>query len=151
IYIWQRSADSTPYGFPAVDGARGGVKIAFYRKPAPEPCTADRVDRSIRTDDVSAMREAVRALLPSLDGPLLRAATCLYTLTPDLNFTLGTHPLHPQVQVAAGFSGHGFKFCSVVGEILADLVQSGRTRHDIALFRPDRFLAPTSGDVARGS
>ncbi len=139
IYIWQRSDGATPYGFPAVDGPQGGVKIAFYRKPVPEPCTPESVDRTIRPDDVEAMRQEVSELLPGLNGPLLRATTCLYTLTPDLHFAIGPHPAFPQVQIAAGFSGHGFKFCSVVGEVLADLVQHGRTSHDIGLFAPGRF------------
>lgn len=144
VYIWQRSDNATPYGFPAVDGAHGGVKIAFYRKPTPEPCTPETVDRSIRPDDVESMRSAVRDVLPGLDGPLLRATTCLYTLTPDLHFSIGAHPAFPQVVVAAGFSGHGFKFCSVVGEIVADLVRSGRCRHELGLFRPDRFANPST-------
>jgi sarcosine oxidase len=97
------------------------------------------VDRRIRDDDVADMRAAIRELMPALDGPLVKAVTCLYTLTPDLNFVIGPHPAHPQVQVAAGFSGHGFKFCSVVGEVLADLVTQGRTHHDIGLFAPPRF------------
>lgn len=139
IYIWQHPTGATPYGFPAMDGADGGVKIAFYRKPVAEPCTAESVDRRIRDDDVADMRAALRELLPALDGPLVKAVTCLYTLTPDLNFVIGPHPAHPQVQVAAGFSGHGFKFCSVVGEVLADLVTRGRTPHDIGLFAPTRF------------
>ena len=143
IYIWQRTDRATPYGFPAVDGANGGVKIAFYHKPVVERCTPETVDRSIREDDVRHMRAAVREFLPALDGELVRATTCLYTLTPDLNFVIGQHPAHPQVNIAAGFSGHGFKFCSVVGEILADLVISGRTRHDIALFDPRRVTRVT--------
>jgi sarcosine oxidase len=85
------------------------------------------------------MRRAARELLPALDGPLVRATTCLYTLTPDLNFVVGEHPAHPQVKVAAGFSGHGFKFCSVIGEVLAELVATGRSCRDIGLFNPRRF------------
>ncbi len=149
IYIWEHPSGSTPYGFPAVDGEAGGVKIACYRKAVPEPCTPETVDRRIRDDDVAAMRTAMRGLLPRLDGPLLKAATCLYTLTPDLNFVIGTHPAHPQVQIAAGFSGHGFKFCSVVGELLADLVTTGRTRHELGLFAPDRFRRGGAGLNAR--
>ncbi len=139
VYIWEQAAAATPYGFPAVDGADGGVKVAFYRQALTETCTPETVDRRIREDDVAAMRSAIREFLPSLDGPLVKATTCLYTLTPDLNFVLGPHPAHPQVLVAAGFSGHGFKFCSVIGEVLADLVTQGRTRHDLGLFAPDRF------------
>jgi sarcosine oxidase len=63
----------------------------------------------------------------------------MYTNTPDLHFVIGPHPAAPQCIVAAGFSGHGFKFASVVGEILADLALEGATRHDIDLFAPTRF------------
>lgn len=139
IYIWERSTGCTPYGFPAVDGAEDGVKVAFYRSPRSETCTAATVDRTIRSEDESELREAVREFLPQLDGPLVRATTCLYTLTPDLNFIIDRHPFHPQVILAAGFSGHGFKFCSVVGEILADLATSGRAGWDLELFRVGRF------------
>lgn len=139
IHIWQHPSGATPYGFPAVDGPGGGVKIAFYRKPRPEACTPETVDRNVRPDDIDDMRRAMHEYLPSLDGRLVKAKTCLYTLTPDLNFVVGTHPDHPQVQVAAGFSGHGYKFCSVIGEILADLVTRGRTAHGTGLFAPARF------------
>ncbi len=64
-----------------------------------------------------------------------RASTCIYTLTPDRHFLIDVHPEHPQVVFAAGFSGHGFKFASVVGEILADLAERGRTDRPIEMFR----------------
>jgi len=70
-------------------------------------------------------------------------ATCLFTNTPDGPFVIDVHPDSPSVYVAGGFSGHGFKFCSVVGEILVDLAQEGATRHDIALFRATRFASKT--------
>lgn len=63
----------------------------------------------------------------------------MYTNTPDLHFVIGMHPEAPQCILAAGFSGHGFKFASVVGEILTDLAIEGRTRDDISLFAPTRF------------
>ena len=59
--------------------------------------------------------------------------------SPDEHFLVDVHPDAPAAIVAAGFSGHGYKFCSVVGEILADLALDGETRHDIGLFRLDRF------------
>jgi sarcosine oxidase len=62
----------------------------------------------------------------------------MYTNTPDEHFVLGLHPAHPNVVVAAGFSGHGFKFVPVIGEILADLAIDGGTQYDIGLFDPDR-------------
>jgi sarcosine oxidase len=64
---------------------------------------------------------------------------CLFTNTPDHHFILDRHPEYPEVAIAAGFSGHGYKFCSVIGEIMADLAQNGHTRHDIEFFRLQRF------------
>ncbi len=64
---------------------------------------------------------------------------CLYTLTPDRHFVIDLHPDHANVALAAGFSGHGFKFASVVGEILADLADNGRTDLPIGMFRLNRF------------
>jgi len=67
--------------------------------------------------------------------------TCLFTNSPDRHFILDHHPAHPEVAVAAGFSGHGYKFCSVVGEVMADLVEGNGTRQDIEFFRLGRFRA----------
>jgi len=63
----------------------------------------------------------------------------MYTMTPDGHFIIDFHPQHQNVVLACGFSGHGFKFAPVVGEILADLALLGRTEHDISLFALDRF------------
>ena len=65
--------------------------------------------------------------------------TCLFTNSPDEHFILDVLPGQTQVSIAAGFSGHGFKFCSVVGEIMAELALDGGTRHDLSLFRLSRF------------
>jgi hypothetical protein len=64
---------------------------------------------------------------------------CLFTNAPDGHFLLDLHPEHPQVAYASACSGHGFKFGSVIGEILADLAQYRQTRHNIELFTHDRF------------
>jgi sarcosine oxidase len=58
---------------------------------------------------------------------------------------ISAHPKYPQVAIAAGFSGHGYKFCSVVGEILADLATEGETQHPIDLFSPARLVGTTPG------
>jgi len=139
IYIWEGADKASPYGFPALDGPAGGVKVAFYRTPGIERCTPETIDRAIRPAEIEAMRAAMAARIPALAGRFLAGATCLYTNTPDKNFVIATHPASPRVHVACGFSGHGFKFCSVVGEILADLALDGGTRHPIGLFRPERF------------
>ena len=77
-------------------------------------------------------------MLPTLPGRFLTSATCMYTNTPDENFVVAVHPSVEQVVVACGFSGHGFKFVPVVGEILAYLAVDGATRHPIDLFDPRR-------------
>ncbi len=148
VYIWQRDREVTPYGFPAVDGPHGGVKIAFYRSPHSEICTPESAERDVRAGEETEIREILRDFLPALNGPRRNATTCLYTLTPDLNFVVDQHPEHPNVVIAAGFSGHGFKFCSVMGEVLADLVSSGTSRFDLGLFGATRFrkeISPISG------
>ncbi len=86
------------------------------------------------------MRRWLSTRLPDLaTAKWLGGRQCLYTLTPDEHFVLGLHPDSPSVAVACGFSGHGFKFAPVIGEILADLVTTGATTHSIGLFDPKRF------------
>jgi glycine/D-amino acid oxidase-like deaminating enzyme len=85
------------------------------------------------------MAETLRARVPLLPGRFLRAVPCLYTNTADQHFVVAIHPRHPQVVLACGFSGHGFKFAPVIGEVLADLAIDGTTGHPIALFDPRRF------------
>ena len=87
------------------------------------------------------MRRFLAPRIPSLNGIVVNSKTCMYTTTPDENFVVAAHPEHPMVTIAAGFSGHGFKFSSVVGEILADLVTTDSIRHDIRFLSPKRFKA----------
>ena len=70
--------------------------------------------------------------------------TCMYTLTPDRHFVLDRHPHHPNVVYACGFSGHGFKFATVIGEVLADLALDGATGHPVGFLAADRFAARTA-------
>jgi len=137
IYIWDTGDDPPFYGFPAMDGAAGGVKVAFHHGGA--TCTADTLDRTIYPDEVARIRAAIATYVPALAGPLREAIPCMYTNTPDEHFVVARHPQRSQVLIAAGFSGHGFKFAPVVGEILADLAITGSTSHPIGLFNPERF------------
>ncbi|HVD27083.1 MAG TPA: N-methyl-L-tryptophan oxidase, partial [Mycobacteriales bacterium] len=135
--IWiHGGADLQLYGFPAIDGPDGGVKAAFFRRG--EVCTPETIDREVHADEVAFIADHMRALLPAMPGQLLTAATCMYTTTPDHHFVIAGHPEHERVTVACGFSGHGFKFVPVVGEILADLALNGTTQHPIGLFDPRR-------------
>lgn len=123
IYIWDLGEGVQFYGFPAEEDGR--VKVAFFRS---------------KVTGENAIREALRPALPSLaDGTLVGTVTCRYTLTPDHHFVIGLHPDWPTVTIASPCSGHGYKFASVIGEILADLAIEGATRHPIGLFDPRRF------------
>ncbi|KMO75136.1 N-methyl-L-tryptophan oxidase [Mycolicibacterium chlorophenolicum] len=138
IFIEEDPSGMQSYGFPAIDGPRGGVKVAFFRKGV--ECTPDTIDRTVHADEIREMRDRVARLLPALDGPCLHSATCMYSNTPDQHFVIARHPDSDHVTVACGFSGHGFKFVPVVGEILADLALSGATAHPISLFDPRRLV-----------
>jgi sarcosine oxidase len=124
------------YGFPNFGAS--GFKIGKYhhRRETVDP---DRMDRECHPDDEAVLREGIRRYFPDADGPALAMKTCLFTNSPDEHFIIDRHPALPQVTLAAGFSGHGFKFCSVVGEILAELTSDGASRHDLGLFRLSRF------------
>ena len=137
VYLEQTDGHGELYGFPMVDGPAGGLKIAFYRQHV-GLTTPQTIDRTVHPEEVEALRRRARLLFPRLTGRLVRAATCMYASTADDHFAVGTLPEAPQVAVGYGFSGHGFKFVPVVGEILADLVQHGRTAHDLSLFDLER-------------
>jgi sarcosine oxidase len=69
-----------------------------------------------------------------------RTATCVYTRAPDEHFILGPHPDWPQIVIASPCSGHGFKFASILGEVLAELATTGATNKPVGLFSPTRLL-----------
>ncbi len=140
IYIWDVDGTNVFYGFPATGGSEG-VKAAMHS--GGERCMAEGVNRDISGGDIAEVRDHLKQFIPALDGKLIHATTCLYTLTPDEHFVVAVHPSHPQVAVAAGFSGHGFKFSSVMGEVLADLAIDGRTKNPIEFLSPTRFSVPS--------
>jgi sarcosine oxidase len=120
------------YGLPVIDHL--GHKVAQHYG-APELLTPEEIQRTVQSADEVPLREFLRAYLPQADGPLRHGQTCIYTLTPDRHFLIDLHPDHANVAVAAGFSGHGFKFASAVGEALADLADTGHTALPIEMFR----------------
>jgi len=126
------------YGFP--EYGIPGFKLGKYHHRG-EVTDPDAVDRDIHPEDEEVLREAIRRYFPDADGATLSMKTCMFTNTPDEHFILDRHPRYPQVSIAAGFSGHGFKFCSVVGEIMADLAMDRTPPFDLSLFRIDRFGA----------
>jgi sarcosine oxidase len=131
---------SIHYGFPMLPtdvSSRPGFKIAHHVKG--EPTTPDSINRVPQPNDEDDFRYVLRRFIPAADGPLLSMAICMYTNTPDSHFIIDRHPQHERAVIACGFSGHGFKFASVVGEILADLAIDGSTRHPIGFLGLHRF------------
>ena len=121
-----------------------GFKIGKFHH-LNEPTTADGLDRECRDEDEAVLRQAVARYFPDANGPAMSLRACMFTNTPDEHFLIDALPSAPNAYVAAGFSGHGFKFSSVVGEIMADVSTRGETAHDISLFRLDRFEVDETG------
>jgi sarcosine oxidase len=131
IYLWDTPDGETFYGFPHV--GLPGAKVAMHHTG--EFCDPESVDRSVTVQDESRLRSAIGSRLPALNGPVLDSVVCLYENSPDRHFMIDCLPDRPNVVYAAGFSGHGFKFASVVGEILADLVTRGEATPDADFLR----------------
>jgi sarcosine oxidase len=124
------------YGFPMIDAL--GAKVARHYG-AEELADPSPVDWSVHEADEAALRALLQMYLPGADGDATRGSVCMYTLTPDRHFVIDLHPRHKNIVVAAGFSGHGFKFASVIGEIAADLCDMGVSPLRIEMFRATRF------------
>ena len=124
------------YGFPSF--LIPGFKFGKYHHRG-EVVDPDTVNRRPEPEDEELLRSFARRYFPEGAGPTIMLKACMFTNSPDRHFILDQHPTHPEVSVAAGFSGHGYKFCSVVGEVMADLAQRGESRHDIEFFRLGRF------------
>jgi sarcosine oxidase len=127
--------EGTFYGLPAMDGM--GLKIGM--DDTSQPTTPETIDRVVHESDLAPLRAVLDRYLPGASGPVERTLTCMYTVTPDWNFVVEQHPEHPQISYGAGFSGMGFKFSPVIGEILADLTESGRSSYDLSGLESNRF------------
>jgi sarcosine oxidase len=128
--------DDLCYGFPALSGA--GVKVASHN-PSGELTHADDARQDATVAEGERVARVVARYIPALAAPVVRMKTCMYTRAPDEHFVIDTHPDHPRIVIASPCSGHGFKFASAIGEILADLALTGATTHDISRFRMSRF------------
>jgi sarcosine oxidase len=140
VFIWEpRHADEALYGFPAIDGPAGGVKVASGAYG--EATTAAGGSRPVEERDVRRMYETLVApCLPDLSGRCLQALTCLYTVTPDAGFVIDRHPEYDRVLIVSPCSGHGFKHSTAIGEAVAELVTEGRSRLDLSPFGLGRFV-----------
>jgi sarcosine oxidase len=139
IWIWElQDRGNVIYGFPAIDGPRGGLKLATEQYA--ETTTADSARRDVSEAEIRSMYDdLVAPYLPQLGPKCVKALACLYTATPDFHFVIDRHPRMPNAIIASPCSGHGFKHSAAVGEALAEMVLGGASRIDLGAFRLERF------------
>ncbi len=126
-----------PYGIPHEDESLG-VKIStFYGWPTVE--SPSEVDYTPSEEWLERIRNFSRQYIRGAAGATISTRRCLYTLTPDKHFIVDRHPSYAHIVFGAGFSGHGFKFTTLMGKILAQLALEGETPYDISLFKLSRF------------
>jgi sarcosine oxidase len=138
-WIWElQDRRKVIYGFPAIDGPSGGLKVATEQYV--ESTTPETVVREVSADEKREMYEKLVApYLPDLGPKCVKAVSCLYTATPDFHFVIDRHPEKPNVIVASPCSGHGFKHSAAVGEVLAQMALDGRSAMAIDGFAFERF------------
>jgi sarcosine oxidase len=132
------------YGLPIYEVP--GFKFGRYHHRG-ENCAPDLLRREADEADEALLRQFAERYFPQGNGPTMALRTCMFTNTPDEHFLIDHHPEHKQVVLASPCSGHGYKFCSVIGEILADLATGeGSTQHGIGFLRLAR---PALSGMAR--
>jgi sarcosine oxidase len=119
-----------------------GVKAGIHHEGAVIDIDAPRAPAT--TAEGAEIQALLARYLPQAAGHILDSATCVYTNTPDHDFLLDRHPVHPNVLIASPCSGHGFKFSSAIGEILADIATTGETTFDLRPFALSRFQTPAT-------
>lgn len=134
-WIWETETGEQGYGFPAVDGPDLGVKAAFFRRGG--RVDPDQLDPEPTVEEVEGMAEFLDARFVGAADRHLRSEPCLYTCTPDLDPVIDYAPGQGNVVMAVGFSGHGFKFVPVIGELITDLIDERPS--------PAPFLSLTRG------
>lgn len=129
--------DTMCYGFPSLDGA--GLKIG--RSDGGEKIDPDQHTQNFGNyhSDEGDLRFYLENYIPQANGALNQGKTCLYTLSADKDFIIDHHPEHDRIIFACGFSGHGFKFASVMGEVLTQLATEGQSHFDLSAFSLKRF------------
>lgn len=135
-FLLERDSLPVPlYGFPDFGE---GVKAAFHgHGPLTQP---EELDREIDwRHDIEPVALALEQWVPGSAARYREGKACMYALTPDKHFVVDRHPRDPRVVICGGFSGHGFKFAGVIGEIASQLALDGETPHDVAFLSLRRF------------
>lgn len=134
--VWINYGERVVYGIPSL--TEPAVKLGFHHSGH----YLDIADykQEINLDIINKLKDYLRKSIPDLSGEAFGASTCIYTNTPDHDFVVDLLPNHPNIAIAAGFSGHGFKFSIGIGKALADLLEQGRTLMKIDHLSIRRFI-----------
>lgn len=133
IFIWEYEKEKMFYGFPDLGK---GTKLAPHH--GGRPITPDALENDITSAEIDAIALLAKQYL-DFDPVFDHATTCMYTNTPDEDFIIDLHPHHPNIVVASPCSGHGFKFSSLTGKILAALATDGKALPGLSPFSLDRL------------
>ncbi len=136
VWILDRPDGHNYYGFPMMPD-NPGFKFAYDKRGTPSD--PDKLDRQPNEDDEKHLRPFLQKYIPQADGPILSIRACMYTNTPDFQFILDHHPVYKNVSIACGFSGHGFKFATVIGMVMSQLALDGKSTLPIDFLGLKRF------------
>lgn len=138
-FIWLFNNADQIYGFPAVDGKKGGIKVATEDYTA--TTDPNDVNRDVSEDEVNSIySKYIKEYLPGVSSVCIRSATCMYTVTPDSKFVIDYHPKYSNIIVASPCSGHGFKHSAAIGEALSQMVTNGKSAIDLSACSFNRVL-----------
>ncbi len=135
--IWINYRENIVYGIPAF--TEPAVKVGFHHNGF--YLDINDYQQQVSEEVIARLRDYLKQYIPDLVGEAFGATTCIYTNTPDHDFIVDLLPGYPNVAIAAGFSGHGFKFSIGIGQALADLITEGKTQMNIGHLSIKRFLA----------
>ncbi len=135
VFLHEYAPDSLMFGYPSLDSRT----IKLVARQTGQITHPDMLDRIAHQEDAEVVTAYINTFLPGLIPEPLNAKVCMYTNTPDKRFILGAPNAYPTAILLAGFSGLGFKFAPIFGDIAADLALTGATAWDISQFSPDRF------------
>jgi sarcosine oxidase len=141
VFIWGfgQHHDNFIYGFPAIDGVAGGLKVASEQRTV--ETSPEAVDRAVKQDEIDEIyQKFVSDRLPGIGSRCVNAVVCLYTSLPDGGFIIDFHPQYSNVLIVSPCSGHGFKHSAAIGEAVAELLVDGKSTLDLRAFRIARLI-----------
>lgn len=138
IFIWGiKNSSQGIYGFPVIDGAGGGLKVAM--ESVAKIDFPDEINREVTNEEIQAMYNIIADKIRYLDGSCVKTAVCMYTVTPDHGFVIDKHPDVDGILIVSPCSGHGFKHSAALGEAFAQIVHDGKSKIDLSPFSSIRF------------